>query len=30
MNLLYAIALAAAVGVLAYLVDVLFHPEDFS
>ncbi|MCM8595773.1 potassium-transporting ATPase subunit F [Accumulibacter sp.] len=30
MNPLYAIALAAATGVLAYLVAVLFYPEDFS
>jgi len=30
MNALYLIALVAAVGVFAYLVAVLFYPEDFS
>ena len=30
MNPLYLIALAAAIGVFAYLVAVLFFPEDFS
>lgn len=30
MNPLYLIALVAAVGVFAYLVAVLFYPEDFS
>lgn len=30
MNLLYLIALVAALGVLAYLVAVLFFPERFS
>ncbi|MGA7178955.1 MAG: potassium-transporting ATPase subunit F [Thiobacillaceae bacterium] len=30
MNILYLIALVAVVGVFAYLVAVLFYPEDFS
>lgn len=30
MNPLYIIALICAVGVFAYLVAVLFLPEDFS
>lgn len=30
MNPLYLIALVVAVGVFAYLVAVLFYPEDFS
>jgi K+-transporting ATPase KdpF subunit len=30
MNLFYLIALICAVGVFAYLVAVLFFPEDFS
>lgn len=30
MNPLYLIALFVAVGVFAYLVAVLFYPEDFS
>ncbi len=30
MNTLYLIALLLAVGVFAYLVAVLFFPEDFS
>jgi phage shock protein PspC (stress-responsive transcriptional regulator) len=30
MNILYLIALVAALGVFAYLVAVLFYPEDFS
>ena len=30
MNILYLIALIAAVGVFAYLLAVLFYPEDFS
>ncbi len=30
MNPLYLIALIGAVGVFAYLVAVLFSPEDFS
>lgn len=30
MNLLYLIALIAAAGVFAYLLAVLFFPEDFS
>ena len=30
MNPLYLIALAAGIGVFAYLVAVLFFPEDFS
>lgn len=29
MDALYLIALVATVGVLAYLVAVLFYPEDF-
>jgi hypothetical protein len=30
MNLLYLIALLAAIGVFVYLVIVLFSPEKFS
>lgn len=30
MNPLYLIALVRAIGVFAYLVAVLFYPEDFS
>ena len=30
MNMLYLIALVATLGVFAYLVAVLFFPEDFS
>lgn len=30
MNTLYLIALIATVGVFAYLLAVLFYPEDFS
>jgi len=30
MNSLYLIALIAAVGIFAYLLAVLFYPEDFS
>jgi|GEM_PF-501708 len=30
MNILYLVALIAAVGVFAYLLAVLFYPEDFS
>jgi K+-transporting ATPase KdpF subunit len=30
MDALYLIALVATVGVFAYLVAVLFYPEDFS
>jgi len=30
MNLLYLIALIAVLGVFAYLVAVLFFPENFS
>ncbi|HZV53714.1 MAG TPA: potassium-transporting ATPase subunit F [Rhodocyclaceae bacterium] len=30
MDALYLIALIATVGVFAYLVAVLFYPEDFS
>lgn len=30
MNLLYLIALIGALGVLVYLVAVLFFPENFS
>jgi K+-transporting ATPase KdpF subunit len=30
MNPLYLVALVAAVGVFAYLLAVLFYPEDFS
>ncbi|WP_296749077.1 potassium-transporting ATPase subunit F [Thiobacillus sp.] len=30
MNILYLIALVAAVGIFAYLLAVLFYPEDFS
>ena len=30
MNSLYLIALVVAVGVFAYLLAVLFYPEDFS
>jgi K+-transporting ATPase KdpF subunit len=30
MDTLYLIALIATVGVFAYLVAVLFYPEDFS
>lgn len=30
METLYLIALAAALGVFAYLLVVLFHPEIFS
>ena len=30
MNSFYLIALVAAVGVFAYLLAVLFYPEDFS
>ena len=30
MDILYLIALIASVGVFAYLVAVLFYPEDFS
>lgn len=30
MEALYLIALIATVGVFAYLVAVLFYPEDFS
>jgi F subunit of K+-transporting ATPase (Potass_KdpF) len=30
MDILYLIALIATIGVFAYLVAVLFYPEDFS
>ncbi|WP_415035710.1 potassium-transporting ATPase subunit F [Azonexus sp.] len=30
MNPLYLLALASAIGVFAYLIAVLFFPEDFS
>ena len=30
MSALYTIDLIAAVGIFAYLVAVLFYPEDFS
>ena len=30
MNTLYAIALVVALAIFAYLVAVLFYPEDFS
>ena len=30
MNPLYLIALAIAIGVFGYLIDVLFFPENFS
>ncbi|MCL2656259.1 MAG: K(+)-transporting ATPase subunit F [Betaproteobacteria bacterium] len=30
MNALYLIALALVIGLIVYLVRVLFNPEDFS
>lgn len=30
MEALYAVALIATLGIFAYLVAVLFYPEDFS